>query len=449
MKDRVGLVLPILVCLCGSDLSEIRSAQLSGPTRVREVTRQGEARVWIVDSAGGGDFLDLPPAVAAARSGDLIAVRESGSTYGGFTTSKGLTIVGMAGPVPTCGFSGPGRPCVGGRVLVEDLPAGEELVLRGLNLNGQHTASLVVVDSCAGVVWVEDCPVRNRVDGSLSFYSPRDQVQVLSSHGVVWIRSPVEQEGYLPLSFAVSDGLQLDDSTLFAFESSFDGGGGSPVFGFPNSGGSAGGDGARLLTGSSLFASGSSFHGGSAGHHTCFSFDGALCGSGGPAGDGVRAGVTSQGQVLDSSATGGNGTPAKVCLSQTCPATPPGSPSSGAVTDLELPARRLEVESPVVAGGSYRLTVVGQPGETVFTAYSDHADATWVPLYFGPQLTAHPIVFVLEGVIPAGGTFERDVPVPPVNLLTRFHRSFVQGLLFDELANAYLTSGSVLVVLGE
>ena len=56
---------------------------------------------------------------------------------------------------------------------------------------------------------------------------------------------------------------------------------------------------------------------------------------------------------------------------------------------------------------------------------------------------------MLEGAIPAGGVLEKDVPVPPLSILTRFHRSFVQGLLFDELGNAYLTSGSVLVVLAE
>ena len=72
-----------------------------------------------------------------------------------------------------------------------------------------------------------------------------------------------------------------------------------------------------------------------------------------------------------------------------------------------------------MAGGTYHLSVVGQPGETVFTMYSEHADATYVPLYFGPQLTAYPITFVLEGVIPPSGLLEKDVPVPPLSTCSR------------------------------
>ena len=348
-------------------------------------------------------------------------------TYDGFTTSKGLTIVGEAGPA-NCGFSGqPGRPCLG-TVGVQGLPVGEEFVLRGFSLGGEGP---VFVASSAGVVWIEDC----RAQTLCFFCLTQPAVQVHDSSKVVWIRSTTAHATLVPIHPGGARGLLLDDSTMFAFESVLDGQFG--ISGSSGGPGGAGGSGATLTGSSFLFASGSSFRGGAAGRHVCTGFDNALCSSGGSAGIGLRSEGTSQAQLLDSLTLGGSGASALICLAQTCPATPPGAARLGTITDIPLPARKLEVETPVVAGGSYRLTVVGQPGETVFTMYSEHAEATYVPLYFGPQITAHPIEFVLEGVIPASGTLEKDVPVPPLNLLTRFHRSFVQGLLFDELANAY------------
>lgn len=445
MKSRSWFALSVV--LCGFALAEVRSAQLSGPTRFREVTRHDEPRVWVVDSAGAGDFLDLPEAVAAARSGDVIVVRQSGMTYAGFTTSKGLTIVGEAGPVGSCDVPGPGpyRPCVSSRVRIEALPEGEELVLRGLDLDLAFEPRILDVVSCAGVVWVEDCPITS---GCFLCFG-EDASSLTDSPKVVWIRSPAQLQGFITFGGpSILDVLELDDASLFAFESSFVGHNGMTSAGGSVAGGS-GGPGARLLGSSFLFASGSTFHGGAAGGHGCTGFDGSICVSGGAAGTGLRAEGTSQALLLDSLTLGGPGTPAMTCFAQTCPATPTGNPRLGMVTDIPLPARTLEVGSPVVAGGSYHLSVSGQPGETVFTMYSEHAEATYVPLYFGPQLTAHPITFGLEGAIPASGTLEKDVPVPPISLLTRFHRSFVQGLLFDELGNAYQTSGSVLVVLAE
>jgi hypothetical protein len=35
-------------------------------------------RTWVVDQFGSGDFLDIPPAVAAAATRDIVLVRVSG-----------------------------------------------------------------------------------------------------------------------------------------------------------------------------------------------------------------------------------------------------------------------------------------------------------------------------------------------------------------------------------
>ena len=131
---------------------------------------------------------------------------QSGSAYTGFTTSKGLTIVGQA------------RPNLTSPVRVESLPAGEELVLRGFDLTN-FGPSFVSVASCAGVVWIEDCPIM-----SVCFFcSGGNVVQVQDSQKVVWIRGDVETQLNLAIGSSNFEGLRLDDASLFAFESGFDG----------------------------------------------------------------------------------------------------------------------------------------------------------------------------------------------------------------------------------
>jgi pectin methylesterase-like acyl-CoA thioesterase len=56
-------------------------------------------------NAGGGpgvNFTSLPPAIAAAADGDTIVVQAGpfGEGAVGFTTSKGITILGQGGAVP-------------------------------------------------------------------------------------------------------------------------------------------------------------------------------------------------------------------------------------------------------------------------------------------------------------------------------------------------------------
>lgn len=79
----------------------------------------------VVDAAAGGDFTDIPPAVAAAGDGDVILVRAG--TYSLFTVDgKALAIVGAAGvQVGDAGTLG--------SVTVSNLPAGRDLVLADLD----------------------------------------------------------------------------------------------------------------------------------------------------------------------------------------------------------------------------------------------------------------------------------------------------------------------------
>lgn len=78
---------------------------------------------WIVDSASGPgtNFTDLPPAIAAAQSGDTILVRAG--SYSAFTVSgKALTIRG-AGTVSTIINS----------ATLGTVPAGQQLLMTGVS----------------------------------------------------------------------------------------------------------------------------------------------------------------------------------------------------------------------------------------------------------------------------------------------------------------------------
>ncbi|MCA8944117.1 MAG: hypothetical protein KDB80_16250 [Planctomycetes bacterium] len=79
-------------------------------------------QVLIVDSAGGGGFTDIPPAIAAASPGDAILVRTG--AYTGFSLDKGLKLV----------FE-PGTEMLPAEVYVNAVPVGQTVVLSGLRPN--------------------------------------------------------------------------------------------------------------------------------------------------------------------------------------------------------------------------------------------------------------------------------------------------------------------------
>lgn len=103
------------------------------------------AHTWIVDAAGGGDFLDLPPAIAAATSGDILLVMPG--NYSAFTLDKALVILGQG---PDVIVNGPPYA-----VQLSEITSGVVAVLADLRF-ASCTASVVdctvpvVVDSVSG-----------------------------------------------------------------------------------------------------------------------------------------------------------------------------------------------------------------------------------------------------------------------------------------------------------
>src|SRR5262245_31533670 len=94
-------------------------------------TSFAQTKTWVVDDVlgPGVDFIEVQPAVDAASAGDVILVRPG--SFGGFALQgKGLVITADAGQKPVIG----GPPIA---TRVEQVPAGEAVVLRGLQFQGE------------------------------------------------------------------------------------------------------------------------------------------------------------------------------------------------------------------------------------------------------------------------------------------------------------------------
>lgn len=116
-------------------------------------------RTWIVDAANGAgtDFTDLPAAEAAAVPGDTLLVRSG--TYSPFTTSKGLTVIGVRGQTVirwTNAFE---------ILRVANLPSGQTFAAYGLVLENQGlNIGALSLSGNAGHVHIEGLECRGASD---------------------------------------------------------------------------------------------------------------------------------------------------------------------------------------------------------------------------------------------------------------------------------------------
>ncbi|MFT7465104.1 MAG: hypothetical protein ACI9EF_003467 [Pseudohongiellaceae bacterium] len=120
------------------------------------------ADVLVVHSDGSGDFTGLQAAVNAAASGDILLVQSDFTGEFVEVVGKGLTISGEVNQ----------RPKQGG-MQVSSVPAGEQIILRGLEFGPFPVANKqsLIVGGCKGVVLVEDCTATGN-DGEPSFSGP-------------------------------------------------------------------------------------------------------------------------------------------------------------------------------------------------------------------------------------------------------------------------------------
>lgn len=229
------------------------------------------ADVIVVDAGGGGDFLSVHEAVAAAADGDVVLVRP-----GDYTNPPENPIVAVDGG-RSLSIVADGGPVLTPPIQVSDLPAGKTVVLRGLDARLNQIplfgGSTLEVRDCDGQVWAEDC-IFVGYQGSGGFgaeFPGWPGVFLQDAEDVVLSRCAMTGGDGVDVGlhfFRISDGgpgldavgsdVQLYDCTLVG------GRGGDDDFQQSSNPGYDGGAGARL-SGSTALIAGSTLQGGDGG----------------------------------------------------------------------------------------------------------------------------------------------------------------------------------------
>lgn len=115
-----------------------------------------QGRVWLVDSAGGGDFSDLPAAEAGAVDGDVLVVLPG--IYSAFATGKGIAVLGQ-GSVRILG-----AVSFGGLVEVSGLPAGRTFSMRNVSVEHLPLSDGIVLSRNDGRIHLHDVRVAPRAN---------------------------------------------------------------------------------------------------------------------------------------------------------------------------------------------------------------------------------------------------------------------------------------------
>ena len=183
--------------------------------------------VIVVDSSGGGDFLDLPQAVAAAAPADTVLVLGGGALYTGPVINKSLRLV--FDPATNPGMSGP--------IIVQGIDPDEDVQISGPT---SPSAAGLTIRQCAGTVWVQRYSAIAELGQAPPILVEDSSSVILSScgsradsdAGLVAIRSTVHAFGcqfsssgqFAQFSSPAFPGAAIHNSLLFSYGCSFFGG---------------------------------------------------------------------------------------------------------------------------------------------------------------------------------------------------------------------------------
>ena len=217
-----------------SQTISIQSKRLfRGTLAIFALCAAARADVIVVDqnNGAGSDFSDLPQAIASASHNDLLLVR--GGSYSGFTTAKGVRILGLESNVEVSG------PCV-----IQNLHSSRKFVLSRLELTqveirncAGHVAlsqidgyprlsSVVVLDSAD--VRLSELYVVGREGVAQAVYIGASEVELVNSRVHGWT-GPHDDWNYVGASGET--GVVIDDASRVRISlSDIDGGDGTDVW---------------------------------------------------------------------------------------------------------------------------------------------------------------------------------------------------------------------------
>ncbi len=385
------------------------------------LTLKADADLLVVDSSGAGDFPDLPIAVAAAQSGDVLLVRSG--IYSGFTLESGsLTVVADEGA----------DVVVQGTLRFQQLASVDRVVLAGLDIRGDVSAGGIA--TLPGAVQFADSGAQVRIqDCVLTGGSPSMPDDLFTGcghsgddHSELWGGPGLElvgsgkvalvdcaiaggKGGTAPFCFIETggrggDGVLATASQVALSQALVTAGDGGTAC--DTSGG--GGVGARLVV-AVMSARSSSLVGGDAG-----GINGPLpCWIGG-GGDGVRVSSGSLAWLSDSTYVGGSaGFGANTFW-------PGGEDGGGLVVQgvanelRVVPPTRTSTANVARASSTYALTVTGTPQSQVFLLRSHTPIYLWKQSWSGLQLVSgiSDLPHAQLGRLPDSGTRTFTLAVP-------------------------------------
>ncbi len=365
-----------------------------------------QAETYLVASDGSGDFTSVSAAQIAAAPGDVIVVR-AGVYAGAATVTDSLTIVAEQSQ----------SAILSGSLVVNQLPAGASVVIRGMILDsGLGGASNFSVNDSQGQVSFEDCLI---AAGGLSLFGATDALRITNSSATLSRCTLLNSGGQLATDAAT---LRVVDSSVNLYDCLVVGATGSPSL-----------DGLTSIllegnVGSTLFASGCTLSGGDGGVGTQDAM--GTCANGGNGGDVINIGPTSHATLLDTTLDPGSGGAAGgfTCV--------PGSDGAGIaglglLDELDGAARSFSVSSPVEDGAIATTAFSGEPFDLVLQGISLAAANDPLPAFSGQLVIRQPLLLLLNaGSLSSAGTLTLQYPValfPGLTELQFFEQSVFLG----------------------
>ena len=388
----------------------------------------------VAPSAGPGvNATSIQTAVDLAQPGDTILVRDG--TYEDFRIWwKGVSVLAdgeNVSVIANSGFYG-AQPAVS----IQNIPANEDVVVRGLRTNFG-----LRVSDCDGPVWFDEMEVQGGLTtGLCSGFSPG--AWVTDSAAVTFSACSLIGDAGLPDVGIVSNGpgtgATVGNANAAFYDCHLIGGEGASTatFGFE------GGPGLLLGGTSEVLLSNTRLQGGAGGVASS-----SVCtGSHGLGGPGLSFSTNDTLYSLASTAAGGAADLTALCPGLYGPAGP-AIEGTGSIQPLAGYARSLQATSPVRGGADVTFTAIGQPGELPLVLVSERQEPLLLPNLSGSLLIGMPIADVL--VLPnvsTTGTSELTLPVPNIGLAVGSVDSYMQAVFIDPAQGLWLGGGCTLTV---
>ncbi|MSR61580.1 MAG: hypothetical protein EXS08_03910 [Planctomycetes bacterium] len=385
-----------------------------------------QGRVRVVDAAGGPgtDFTSLRAATLAADDGDVLLVRSGNYPIGQgpLLVGKGLTILAEEGAQVTVTH-----------LQIADLPATSQVLVRGIHVQSVSGEGPLAVElsNNQGPLWFESFTLET----PLALDHGQGGVQSVSDAALVFVRSQLQ--GPNPAPFIPGPhSLSCIGGRTHLFETRIDGTRVDRSLAFLPTG-------ALDVVGGFLEAYGCEIRG--AAGRDGFLF---LCPESGF--DGLVLRSAAHAKLFDTRLSGGaagGGTP-----TISCTPTQTGQASiviEGSTLDVAAGASRsLSILSPLRADETLQVTLVGQPGDSVWIRYSLRAgQGLSSSQWDGELLLGAPRSGQFVGTIPASGTLSVNAPAPAPFGGSDSLVLFAQAAFRSSSGRFTLSSPSTLVVL--